>query len=64
MISDVAWKSGDRRTKKFEYTAKYKTLEQKVSYDAQIPLSDENPIDEILSHIYVKNKVLPLFYEG
>ncbi|KAL3984989.1 hypothetical protein ACH3XW_36770 [Acanthocheilonema viteae] len=51
------------KTKRFEYTAKYKTFEQKVSYDAQIPLTDENPIDEIISHIYVKNKVLPMFHE-
>ncbi|CAG9537873.1 unnamed protein product, partial [Cercopithifilaria johnstoni] len=63
MISDITRKNGDKRTKRFEYTAKYKTLEQKVSYDAQIPLTDENPIDEIISHIYVKNKVLPMFYE-
>uniref|UniRef100_A0A915PVJ0 Uncharacterized protein n=1 Tax=Setaria digitata TaxID=48799 RepID=A0A915PVJ0_9BILA len=54
----------ERRLRRFEYTAKYKTLEQKISYDAEIPLSDENPIDEIISHIYVQNKVLPLFYDG
>uniref|UniRef100_A0A1I8EXR6 Uncharacterized protein n=1 Tax=Wuchereria bancrofti TaxID=6293 RepID=A0A1I8EXR6_WUCBA len=64
MISDMVSENSDKkRTVKFEYTAKYKTLEQKVSYDAQIPLTDENPIDEIISHIYVTNKVLPLFYE-
>ncbi|VIO97674.1 Uncharacterized protein BM_BM2950 [Brugia malayi] len=64
MISDTVSENSDKkRTVKFEYTAKYKTLEQKVSYDAQIPLTDENPIDEIISHIYVTNKVLPLFYE-
>uniref|UniRef100_A0A0R3RXJ1 Macro domain-containing protein n=1 Tax=Elaeophora elaphi TaxID=1147741 RepID=A0A0R3RXJ1_9BILA len=64
MISGVTPENDDKkRTKKFEYTAKYKTLEQKVSCNVQIPLTDENPIDEIISHIYVKNKVLPLFYE-
>lgn len=64
MISDETWKNGIRKMRTFEYTAKYKTLEQKVSYDAEIPLTDEHPIDEIISHIYVKNNVLPLFYKG
>ncbi|VDK63606.1 unnamed protein product [Onchocerca ochengi] len=64
MISDVTTEYADKkRIRKFEYTAKYKTLEQKVSYDAEIPLTDEHPIDEIISHIYVTNKILPLFYK-
>ncbi|EFO17478.2 hypothetical protein LOAG_11021 [Loa loa] len=64
MISDETLENvGKKRTRRFEYTAKYKTLEQKISYDTQIPLTDENPIDEIISHIYVTNKVLPLFYK-
>ncbi|VDP13353.1 unnamed protein product, partial [Onchocerca flexuosa] len=64
MISDVTSENADKkRIRKFEYTAKYKTLEQKVSYDAEIPLTDEHPIDEIISHIYVTNKILPLFYK-
>uniref|UniRef100_A0A8R1TVY5 Uncharacterized protein n=1 Tax=Onchocerca volvulus TaxID=6282 RepID=A0A8R1TVY5_ONCVO len=64
MISDVTTENADKkRIRKFEYTAKYKTLEQKVSYDAEIPLTDEHPIDEIISHIYVTNKILPLFYK-
>lgn len=66
MITDVASSenSAKKRTRRFEYTARYKTLEQKISYDAEIPLTDEYPIDEIISHIYVTNKVLPVFYKG
>ncbi|VDN06174.1 unnamed protein product [Thelazia callipaeda] len=51
------------RIRRFEYTAKYQSLEQKVTFDTQIPLSDETTVDEIISHICVKNNVLPLFHQ-
>ncbi|MCP9262803.1 Protein C12orf4-like protein [Dirofilaria immitis] len=65
MISDLTSENDNdqKRIRRFEYTARYKTLEQKVTFDAEIPLTDEHPIDEIISHIYVTNKVLPIFYE-